>query len=240
MPRLMVNDEQAKVRVGGQRAFDIVRDRIRADLAEGILKPGDKLPAEREFAEKLGFSRAAVREALRGLEATGVVQLQKGVAGGAFIQGGDKKGVSRSISDLIILGGVPLRQIMEVRSLLLTHAVRLACEKAESFDALDLNISNTEAQADDYEATFHNINEFYSVIGKLSGNDVLTMLIDSVTNLTTVQAKELQLEFTDEILVLRRALLARLKARDQDGAALAVAKTMAFLHGFIMARAADR
>src|SRR5271168_3040058 len=70
----------------GRRAFEVVYDKVRRELAEGVLKVGDKLPAERELAESLGFSRAAVREALRALEATGLVQLQKGVKGGAFIQ----------------------------------------------------------------------------------------------------------------------------------------------------------
>lgn len=234
----MTDDDQLRVLEKGQRAFDVVRDRIRAELADGTLKAGDKLPAEREFAEKLGFSRAAVREALRGLEATGMVHLKKGVTGGAFIQGGDKAMVSRSISDLIILGDVPLRQVMEVRSLLLMQAVRLACDRAEHFDELEKNISNTEEQAEDYEALYVNIIGFYAVIGKLSGNEVLAMLINSLSTVTTNHIKSLKLEFTAELIPLRKAILSRLKARDSEGAARAVAENIAFLHGFIIARAA--
>ena len=78
----------------GRRIFEDIYDQIRSDLASGALKPGDKLPAERELAEKLGFSRSAVREAIRALEASGIVYLQKGVNGGAFIQTGQVETVS--------------------------------------------------------------------------------------------------------------------------------------------------
>src|SRR5277367_2438163 len=128
-----------------RRAFEVVYDKIRRELAEGVLKAGDKLPAERELAEKLGFSRAAVREALRALEATGLVQLQKGVKGGAFIQNSNRNDVNRSINDIVVLGRVPLRHVMEVRTLLLTRAVELACEQAssEDLDRIEKNINDT-------------------------------------------------------------------------------------------------
>lgn len=231
--------EDTKTASRGLRAFDVVRDLIKADLADGTLKVGDKLPAEREFAEKLGFGRAAIREALRGLEATGMIQLKKGVTGGAFIQGGDKNMVSRSIGDLIILGDVPLRQLMEVRSMLLMQAVRLACDHAENFDELELNINKTAEQSEDYELLYRNIIDFYAVVGKLSGNDVLAILINSLSSVTTSYIKTLHLEFTAELIPLRRAILNRLRARDSEGAARAVAENMSFLHGFIIARAAS-
>lgn len=234
----MAETKRPEMVTKGLRAFDVVRDRIRAEMANGTLKAGDKLPAEREFAEKLGFSRAAVREALRGLEATGMVQLKKGVTGGAFIQGSDKSMVSRSIGDLIILGDVPLRQVMEVRSLLLMQAVRLACDNVSDFDVIEKNIDKTESESEDYEALYLNNLEFYAILGKLSGNEILALLINSLTSVTTKHFKALGLEFVTELIPLRRAILNRLRARDADGAARAVAENIAFLHGFIIARAA--
>src|ERR1700712_5339297 len=71
-----------------RRAFEAVCDRIREQVADGRLKRGDKLPAERLLAEQLGVSRLAIREALRSLENAGLVVLQRGPKGGAFIQGG--------------------------------------------------------------------------------------------------------------------------------------------------------
>jgi len=72
-----------------KRVFEEICEQVRREMAAGSLRPGDKLPPERELATKLGVSRAAVREALRSLEIAGVVGLQKGARGGAFILKGD-------------------------------------------------------------------------------------------------------------------------------------------------------
>src|ERR1700721_1101567 len=72
-----------------RRAFEEICERIREQLALGVLKPGDKLPPERDLAQQLGVSRNVLREALRTLEMAGVLRLQKGVKGGAFVREGD-------------------------------------------------------------------------------------------------------------------------------------------------------
>lgn len=65
-----------------RRAFEEICERIREQLALGVLKPGDKLPRERDLAQQLGVSRNVLREALRSLEMAGLLRLQKGVKGG--------------------------------------------------------------------------------------------------------------------------------------------------------------
>ena len=72
-----------------KRVFEEICEQVRREMAAGTLRPGDKLPPERELALKLGVSRAAVREAFRSLEIAGVVGLHKGARGGAFILKGD-------------------------------------------------------------------------------------------------------------------------------------------------------
>lgn len=224
----------------GRRAFEVVYDKIRHELAEGVLKAGDKLPAERELAESLGFSRAAVREALRALEATGLVQLQKGVKGGAFIQNANRDDINRSINDIVVLGRVPLRQVMEVRTLLMTHAVRLGCERAtpEELDRIEKNINEMEDLAKAAEATMRPVREFYNLLGELSGNEVLAILIEATSAITLDFVVSHGIEFTDELIVLRRKVLSRLRARDAEGASRAIAENLAFLHGYVIARAA--
>src|SRR5271165_3976632 len=224
----------------GRRAFEVVSDKVRRELADGVLKAGDKLPAERELAESLGFSRAAVREALRALEATGLVQLQKGVKGGAFIQNGARDDVSRSINDIVVLGRVPLRQVMEVRTLLMTHAVKLACEHAtrEDLDRIEKNIADTEASARAGEPTMRHVRQFYHLLGELSGNEVLAILIEATSAITLNFVARHGIEFTNELIILRRKVLSRLRAGDAEGASRAIAENLAFLHGFVIARAA--
>lgn len=223
-----------------RRAFEMIYDKVRGDLAKGVLKTGDKLPAERELAEQLGFSRSAVREALRALEATGLVQLQKGVAGGAFIRGGDPEALGRSINDIIVLGKIPLRDVMDVRGLLLGRAVHLVCARgsAADIDRIEQNIDDTEAAAEGGAPLEEHVRAFYSLLGEISGNEVLAMLIDATTSISLNFVFSHKIEFTTELLVLRRNVLARIRARDADGAARAISENLAFLHGYVIARAA--
>src|SRR5258705_3366250 len=69
-----------------RRTFDEICGRIREQLALGVLKPGDKLPRERDLAEQLGVSRNVLREALRSLEMAGALRVQKGGQGSGLLQ----------------------------------------------------------------------------------------------------------------------------------------------------------
>src|SRR5947209_2854471 len=68
-----------------RRIFEEICERIRQQLVSGELRPGDRLPPERELARMFAVSRTAVREALRSLEIAGLIELRKGTKGGAFV-----------------------------------------------------------------------------------------------------------------------------------------------------------
>src|SRR5438445_1009932 len=111
------------------RLFEEICNRIRENIAAGSLKPGDKLPAERELAVQFGVSRTVLREALRSLEIAGLVRLTKGAHGGAVILDGGSA-LTRSFKDMITLGRVTIEDLTEARVLLEDAIVRLACERA--------------------------------------------------------------------------------------------------------------
>src|SRR5213593_3658038 len=64
--------------VAQRRAFEDVIVQVEEAIAAGRLQPGDRLPPERELALQLQVSRASVREALRVLEAFGVIAARRG------------------------------------------------------------------------------------------------------------------------------------------------------------------
>lgn len=72
------------VKVRRVRSFDDVVDQVRTAITDGSILAGERLPSEREFAEQFGVSRATLREALRALEALGLIEIRLGVRGGAF------------------------------------------------------------------------------------------------------------------------------------------------------------
>ena len=73
-------------RIRNLRAFEEIADQIRRELSDRRLRAGDRLPPERVLAEQFGVSRNTLREALRSLENAGLLRLQKGATGGAFVR----------------------------------------------------------------------------------------------------------------------------------------------------------
>jgi len=170
-----------------RRAFEEICERIREQLALGVLKPGDKLPPERDLAHQLGVSRNVLREALRSLEMAGVLRLLKGVKGGAFIQEGDTGRMNDVMRDMLSLGTISVRELSEARVHVLDLVVRLACANARQvdLDALEDNIERTELATkegrllDRVECS----REFYRLLANSTGNKVIAMIMDSVTEI---------------------------------------------------------
>lgn len=85
------------VKVRRVRSFDDVVDQVRAAIIDGSILAGERLPSERELAEQFGVSRATLREALRALEAVGLIEIRVGAHGGAFATEG---ALERSVDSL--------------------------------------------------------------------------------------------------------------------------------------------
>ena len=75
-----MTSEPRRVRAPAGRRSDLVHERLRADVLEGRLAPGDAVPSERALADELGVNRHAVREALKRLEQAGLVRITHGGA----------------------------------------------------------------------------------------------------------------------------------------------------------------
>jgi DNA-binding FadR family transcriptional regulator len=204
-----------------RRAFEEICARIREQLALGVLKPGDKLPPERDLAQQLGVSRNVLREALRSLEMAGVLRLQKGVKGGAFIQQGDTSRMNVVMRDMLSLGTISVRELSEARIHVLDMGVRLACVNATQadFGALEGNVERTELATregrllDRVECA----REFYRLLAVASGNKVIAMIMDSVTeiHMRFVYAKVASSGVAMARLVeRRRQFMAALRERD--------------------------
>ncbi len=98
-----------------KRAFDEIADQIKDLIYSGTLRPGDKLPPERELATQFGTGRMAVREALRLLEQSGLILVKQGSEGGAFVKEADASLATEMISGLIRRSNLTMKDVMEVR-----------------------------------------------------------------------------------------------------------------------------
>ena len=208
-----------------RRTFEEICERIREQLALGVLKPGDKLPRERDLAEQLGVSRNVLKEALRSLEMAGLLRLQKGVKGGAFIQEGDMGRMNDVVRDMLSLGAISVRELSEGRIQILDLIVRLACERAQAadFQALEANIERADLATregrwlDRVECS----REFYKLLAAATGNKVMAMIMELVTeiHMRFVYAKVASSGVSmPQLVEKRRQFLSALRARDVSSA----------------------
>ncbi|MET3973733.1 GntR family transcriptional regulator [Cellulosimicrobium sp. 4261] len=113
------------------RTHERVLARIEADLAAGRWALGERLPAERALAEELGVSRPSVREALRVLEAMGIVRtaVGSGPDAGATVVDRPAAGLGAAVRLHVASGTLAVRDVVETRVLLETWAVRAAGDR---------------------------------------------------------------------------------------------------------------
>lgn len=100
------------------RASELVADRLRSLIVDGVAQQGSTLPPEKDLVVQLGVSRATLREALRILEAEGLIVTKTGPRGGIMVQRPGSANLTRSLSLLLQLEETPFAVILEARRLL--------------------------------------------------------------------------------------------------------------------------
>ena len=169
-----------------RRAFEDISDQIRDLIYSGVFKPGDKLPPERELAIQFKTGRMAVREALRILEESGFIYTKQGSFGGAFVKNADPSVMTRSISDLIKIGNVSLRELTEVR-LGIEKAILEYCFKNIDQNDLKLlkeNIEETQKTFLEGGRATEFYTDFHMLLAKSSKNSLFEMIIEAIMRVT--------------------------------------------------------
>jgi DNA-binding FadR family transcriptional regulator len=120
------------------RASSDVIAQIRRAIMSGQYRPGDRLPTEREMAQQFGVSRVTVRDALRALEANGLVRVKVGGQGGPYVSEPDIALLSDSIGTHLHIRGITFEELAEARQALETTAAQLAALRATPEDLAGL------------------------------------------------------------------------------------------------------
>ena len=168
-------------RVGLGRISEVIVEQIRLLMRQGLLKPGDRLPPERDLCERFGVSRVTVREALRTLESSGLVEIRVGAKGGAFVTTPSSSRVGEGLADLLTLSVISASDVTEVRMILEAGIVPLVCERATEEDLADLEKLCEQAQqaVRDGSYTMEMSLEFHTRVAAATHNPAVSMLVDS-------------------------------------------------------------
>ena len=127
------------------KAYELVAERLRAEILEGARPPGMRFSNELDLAEEHGVSRATVREALRLLGAENLIRTTKGAGGGSFVTVPSASDVSESLRSglgrLASAEHVTLDELLEARALLEVPAAQLAARRRADDDMARLRES---------------------------------------------------------------------------------------------------
>jgi len=167
-----------------KRVFEDIASQIRGAIHSGFFKPGDKLPPERELSKQFNAGRMAVREALRALEESGLIQIKQGVDGGAFIRVVDFKVASRSIYNFLKLGEISLQELTEARIeielMVLKYCInRISQEEINELDKIIVTAENIFKKG---EAPTQGHINFHIFLAKASKNAFFEMVLTSIMN----------------------------------------------------------
>src|SRR6266481_3504910 len=159
---------------------------VRDALFAKELRPGDFLGTEKDLAERFAVSRIVARDALRTLEAQGVVEIKVGSGGGARIAQGNARLFAEALAVQLDLTGVSAAEIMDAQRAIETLAAELAAEHATAADHAKLKrlLAEAEATIDDAPAYTRSCRDFHLAVAEASHNRVLVTQLISLQHVS--------------------------------------------------------
>lgn len=211
-----------------QNSYEMIVDQIESGIREGRLNPGDRLPGERKLMETFSVSRPTVREAMRVLHATGVVNTRAGDPRGPEVLAFTPESLERPLMRMTHQQGTTRAELIQFRLLLEGQASLLAAvahdaeaKQTVSSRAADLTRLadsgvGTEPYAEIAEEFGRLLSRFHWSIRAASGNQLLQATGQAVDDALTTIARQRLSQETDGA-----ALAARLRRSAHDATALA-------------------
>jgi GntR family transcriptional regulator, transcriptional repressor for pyruvate dehydrogenase complex len=175
--------------------FEETVERLGTAIRLGLLSPGTRLPPERELAEQFRVSRVTVRDALRALEANGLVEVRVGARGGAFVTAPTGSHIGQTMSDMMMMQAVSPEDIVEARLIVELGTVTLACARADEDDLAALrDLGERAAQAIKDGTYTREISwEFHSLLAEAAHNaavEGLTASFRSTLSMHPIRTRE--------------------------------------------------
>ncbi|HVA23056.1 MAG TPA: FCD domain-containing protein [Chloroflexota bacterium] len=168
-----------------RRVSEQIVQQLQAAIFAGKLKPGDRLPPERELVERFQASRASVREATRTLEIAGLIAVRPGAGGGAHVTSPDFGLVANALRTMLRAGRFELSELYQARLLLEPGVAEIAARVADAEDIALLRASLQEGRdllvrkAQTSPASYN----FHFLLAKAAKSSLLLMLISSLLDL---------------------------------------------------------
>jgi len=207
-----------------QTVPEAISAEILALLRQKELKPGDKLPPERELAEKLGVSRPSLREALRALSIMKVVEVRQG--DGTYVSALRPEELVEHLEFVFMLDDSTMLQLFEARKIVEVGNVSLAAQRIsnEELAALRVCLKKSEHSVGDPEAFMLADIELHEIITRAADNPLLERFMASISTLSRASRQKTthMAGVTETAVEDHRQIVAALEARDPQAAGTAM------------------
>ena len=207
---------------------------LRKQILSGALAPGAALPAERDIVTQTGLSRGSVREALRILEAEGLVSTRPGRLGGSVARQPGDESLARYINLFVHGRGITLLSLLQTREAVEPSLAALAAQNRteEELAALIAVTERVErAYADTQLYLVENVN-WHCAIAAASHNELLRAFMVAISNLV-YRASAIENFATEEVrkvvITAHRRILDAIIAKDAEAARRRMARHLAAL-----------
>ena len=169
-----------------RRLYQDIVGQIQEFIRDGVLKPGDRLPPERDLAERLQVSRSSLREAMRALELQGLVVSRPG--SGTFVSTESLDTLVSIIAASLTGARDFLNDVFEVRHLLEPQVAALAAERAteEDFQSIAEALGQQEQQIARGETGVEGDTAFHFAMARATQNWALVRVISTIANVLRV------------------------------------------------------
>ena len=173
-----------------KKIYEEVTDSLLAMLRSGEFKPGDKLDSVEQMAKNFNVGRSAIREALSGLRALGVVEMRQGE--GTYITQFDASKFALPLETALLMKREDIRELSEVRKILEVGAAGAASANYRSDDlqAMEKALRTMEKATCHGELGEKSDLEFHLAIAKATHNQMLINLMTSVSDIMVESMKE--------------------------------------------------
>lgn len=207
------------VRVRGNSPSAEVVRQIRVAIFDGRLTSGDQLPPERQLADIFAVSRGTLRDALRTLQANGLIKVRVGAKGGTFVTAPQPGQLAERITHMLALSELTAAEVTEARVILELGALPLICRRAtdEDIDALEELCDRSDAALAAGTHTFDYSVAFHVRLAQASHSSATSLIIDSLHEpllRSMVAAGSVAPQMAPQGSREHRALVAAIRARD--------------------------
>lgn len=171
-------------KLSSTRLAEQVSRQLKESIFQGQYSPGQRIPSEHELVDIFGVSRVIVREAIRDLERSGLIEVKRGPKGGAIVQPVRHNAVTSVMRDVLSLGHARVAEIMEVRLHVEPIVAGLAAERATDEDLQRLydHLQAKPEESGDKLVSW-NVN-FHRLVARASHNLMYNILVNILMDFT--------------------------------------------------------